>query len=169
MPIFHNLVNCYSSKTKPYLFSWFVWGCVAALAFALQVSDNAGLWSFVTLATALICFVIILFGLKDGKKDIVKVNFICLILASVSIILCLVIKQAILSAIIVCSIDIFGFIPTIRKSWDKPHEETAFTYGLNSFRHILSILALTNYTIITLLYPMVSKYNDTESVSFLSL
>ena len=148
------LINCYSGKTKPHLFSWFVWGCVATLAFALQVSDNAGPGSFVTLAAALICFIIILFGLKNGKKDIVKIDFICLILAFVSIILWLVIKQATLSVIIVCLIDVLGFIPTIRKSWYKPHKETAFTYGLNSFRHILSISALTNYTIVTLLYPL---------------
>jgi isopentenyl-diphosphate delta-isomerase type 1 len=148
------LKNTFTGKTKPHIFSWFVWGLVTLIAFLLQMSDNAGPGALITLAAALICFVIIIIGIKKGTRDIVKSDFIFLILAVVAIGLWLLVKQPLLSAILVCLIDMLGFVPTIRKSWNKPHEETAFTYGLNCFRHLLSIFALTNYTAITMLYPL---------------
>ena len=59
-------------KTKPHVYSWFLWGFVTIIAFALQVSGNAGIGSLVTLAAALVSFVIFALGLRNGKKDITK-------------------------------------------------------------------------------------------------
>ena len=46
-------------KTKPHLYSWFLWGFVTLIIFALQFSDNAGLGSYVTLTAGLLCIVVI--------------------------------------------------------------------------------------------------------------
>ena len=140
-------------KTTPHIYTWFIWGTVTAIAYALQVAGGAGVGSWVTLAVAIIAFVIFAFGLRNGKKDITRSDTVFFALSLLAIFLWLVAKQPILSVILVSTIDMLGFIPTIRKSWHKPYSETLFTYELNAFRHGLSLFALQQYSIVTWLYP----------------
>ncbi len=140
-------------KTTPHIYTWFIWGTVTIIAYALQVSSGAGVGSWVTLAVAIISFIIFAFGLKGGKKDISKSDTVFFLLSILAIFLWLVVKQPVLSILIVSITDMLGFIPTIRKSWHKPHSETLFTYELNAFRHGISLLALQQYNVVTWLYP----------------
>lgn len=148
------LRDTFSGKTTPHIYTWFIWGTVTAIAYALQVSGGAGVGSWVTLTVAIIAYIIFAIGLRNGKKDITRSDTLFFILSIFAIFLWLVAKQPVLSVILVSTIDMLGFIPTIRKSWNKPHSETLFTYELNAFRHGLSVLALQNYTIVTWLYPV---------------
>ncbi|KKU87935.1 MAG: hypothetical protein UY16_C0016G0027 [Candidatus Gottesmanbacteria bacterium GW2011_GWA2_47_9] len=141
-------------KTKPHVYSWFLWGFVTIIAFALQVSGNAGIGSLVTLAAALVSFVIFALGLRNGKKDITKADTAFFIAALIAIVIWVFAKQPVLSVILISTIEMLGFVPTVRKSWNKPHSETLFTYALNAFRHGLSIFALQRYSIVTWLYPV---------------
>lgn len=140
-------------KTKPHIYSWFLWGFVTLIAFALQVSAKAGPGSYVTLAAAVVSLIIFALGTRQGNKDITKTDTIFFILGFVAIAIWLFAKQPVISIILVSLIDMLGFAPTFRKSWNKPYSETLFTYILNAFRHGLSILALQNYSIVTWLYP----------------
>lgn len=148
------ILDTVKRKTKPHIYSWFLWGFITIVAFALQESGKAGAGSFVTLAAGLVCFVIFGFGMRIGKKDIAKTDTVFFILALFAIVLWLFAKQPVLSVILLSTIDMLGFIPTIRKSWHKPHTETLFTYVLNTFRFALAIFALQRYTIVTSLYPI---------------
>ena len=143
------------TKTKPHIYSWFIWGFITIIAFALQTGGGAGVGALVTLAAAIVCFVIFFLGLRNGDKDITTMDTIFFIAALVAIGIWLFVKQPLISVVLVSVIDVLGFIPTIRKSWHRPNSETLFTYLLNTFRHGLSILALQRYTIITSLYPIV--------------
>jgi uncharacterized protein with PQ loop repeat len=141
-------------KTTPHIYTWFIWGLVTAIAYGLQVTNGAGVGSWVTLAVAVICFFIFALGLRHGKKDITKSDTVFFILSFVALFLWLIAKQPVLSVILASTIDMLGFIPTIRKSWNKPYSETLFSYELNTFRHGLSIFALQRYSIVTWLYPL---------------
>ena len=147
------LMDTFKGKTTPHIYTWFIWGTVTAIAYALQVSGGAGVGSWVTLAVAIIAYIIFAVGLRGGKKDITWSDTVFFILSILAIFLWLVAKQPILSVILVSTIDLLGFIPTIRKSWHKPYSETLFTYELNAFRHGLSLFALQQYSIVTWLYP----------------
>jgi hypothetical protein len=141
-------------KTKPHIYTWFLWGFVTLIAFALQLGDQAGVGSLATVASALICFVVFAFGMREGKKDITKSDTVFFIVALFAVAIWFFTKQPVVSIILILAIDLLSFIPTIRKAWKKPHEETLSTYLLNTFRHGLSILALQKYSIITWLYPV---------------
>lgn len=140
-------------KTTPHVYTWFIWGLVTAIAYGLQVGGGAGVGSWVTLVVAVFCFLIFAIGLRHGKKDITKSDTVFLILSFVALFLWLIAKQPVLSVILTSSIDMLGFAPTIRKSWNKPYSETLFFYEFSTFRHFLSLLALQNYSIVTWLYP----------------
>ena len=149
-PYIHDTLK---GKTTPHIFTWLIWGLNATIAFALQVSAGAGVGSWITLTVAILNFIVILLGLRIGKKDITKSDTIFLLLSFVAIFLWLIVKQPVLSVILVVTIGMLGFAPTIRKSWNRPHSETLFLYGLNMFRHTLGLFALQQYSIITWLYP----------------
>lgn len=146
--------DIFKGKTKPHIYTWFIWGLVTAIAYALQVSAGAGVGSWMTLAVVIMMFSIFMLGMRNGKKDITRADTFFLILSFIALFLWLVVKQPILSIIFVVTTDILGFVPTIRKSWNKPYSETLFSYEANAFRHGLSILALQRYSIVTWLYPV---------------
>ncbi len=142
-------------KTKPHLYSWFLWAFVTSIAFALQFSGGAGSGSFVTLAAVLMCLAVIILGFDQKRKvEVVKIDTVFLILAFIALGLWLVAKQPVLSAVLATSVDLLGFAPTIRKSWNNPYTETLSFYYLNSLRFGLAVIALQRYSLVTAFYPV---------------
>lgn len=141
-------------KTRPHVYTWFVWSLLTFILFALQVSDQAGPGAYVTLAAGLVSFFIFFLGMRQGKKDITKMDTLLLVTALFGLTLWLFAKQATFSTILLVSVDLIAFLPTVRKSWSTPDSETAKTYSMNAFRHGLSVFALERYTIVTALFPI---------------
>lgn len=151
-PYFRDIIN---GKTKPHLYSWFLWFLITGIIFALQFTGGAGIGSFVTLTVSLMCAGVIGLSLKYGvNKDVKPIDAIFLILAFIALGLWLVAKQPVYSTILSTVIDLLGFAPTIRKSWNNPFTETMSFYGITAFRFIITILSLSQYTIVTALYPV---------------
>ncbi|HCR81653.1 MAG: hypothetical protein UY13_C0002G0477 [Candidatus Pacebacteria bacterium GW2011_GWB1_47_8] len=153
VPYIRDLIQ---DKIQPHIYSWFIWGIMTSIVFALQISDQAGPGAFVTLAAAM--SVIVVFTLsffKKGKRDIVLADTVFFILAFVALSLWLVAKQPVLSVILLTTTEVFAFIPTIRKSWRKPYSETLAFYVINTLRFALAVMALERYTVVTSLYPVV--------------
>ena len=144
-----------SGKTVPHVYSWFLWGFVTLIAFALQVSAGGGIGAYVTFTAGLLCTIVFIIGFtKKGKKDITQVDTIFFILALIALGFWLIAKQPVISAILTTGVDLLGFAPTIRKSWNKPYSETLSFYLLNTIRFILAVFSLQRYTIVTALYPL---------------
>jgi hypothetical protein len=153
IPYLRDIIN---GKTKPHIYSWSLWGFVTLIAFALQITGGAGSGAFVTLAAAIMCIAVIFLGFKyKSNVKIVFIDTVFLVLALIAVGLWLIAKQPILSAILVTMIDVFGFVPTVRKSWNKPRSETLSFYFLNTFRFALAVVSLQQYIIVTALYPIV--------------
>lgn len=145
-------------KTKPHSFSWLIWCLTAAISFAGQISDNAGPGSWVMGTVAVVCFGIFLLSLKKGEKNIVLIDYICLAISLLAIVSWILTDTPLYAVILVTLGDVFGFIPTIRKSISKPYEETLFMYGASSIQFIFSLFALENISIITTLNPFVLAF-----------
>lgn len=150
IPYFKDIIR---GKTIPHVYSWFIWTLETFIIYALQVSGGAGPGAWTNLAVIIIGISIFLLGLRNGKKDITKTDTVFFILSFVALFLWLVVKQPVLSVILVSSIDILGFVPTVRKSWNKPHSETLSMWELGALRHFLSILALNQYNLLTWFNP----------------
>lgn len=143
-------------RTRPHVYTWFIWGLVTLIAFALQVSDGAGIGALVTLAAGITCLGICALGFIVVKKDtsIDWVDTACFVLALVALSMWPFANQAVAAIIVVSFADMLGFIPTIRKSWNKPYQETLFSYEMNTLRFALGLYALEHYSLITVLYPL---------------
>lgn len=150
-PYFRDIIK---GKTKPHVFSWFVWGFVTGIIFFLQLQAGAGPGAWVTFGTIIVQFAILFLGFKNGYKDIKKIDIIFLVVAFAALPIWLIVKQPVISIVLLSTIDMLGFMPTIRKSWNHPYTETLSFYVITTFRHGLTIFALAQYNIVTWLYPV---------------
>lgn len=150
IPYFRNI---FRGKTKPHAFSWLVWMILAAMTFFAQISQGAGAGAWVTGFTALICLGVFLLALKRGEKKIVLFDWFCLASAILILIFYILTNDPLLSIVLIIAVDTLGFVPTVRKSYLRPYEETLSLYAVNCIKFTLSLAALENFTVVTALYP----------------
>lgn len=142
------------NTTTPHMFTWFIWTVASAIACALQILGGAGVGALATVGATALCFVVFLLSLTKKDKNITWWDAVFLVMSLLSLFLWLVVKQPVASVILIVAVDVFGFMPTIRKSWNAPYSETLFSYELNTIRHGLSFFALQQFNILTVLYPI---------------
>lgn len=148
--------DIYARKIVPHPYSWFVWGTTATLMFGLQILHGGGAMSWSTLMVGLIAFFIC--GIswnRGGKKVITRQDKVMLGMALLATLLWLVAKQPTLAMLLLVAADLFGFIPTVRKTWKDPYSETLTMWLVNVLRHSLNIFAISTYSLLTLADPVV--------------
>ncbi len=139
-------------KTHPHVYSWSLWALLTVLIVALQIKGGAGSATYVTASAGLLCVGVIILGLKHGKRDITVSDTIVALLALVAIGFWLIAKQPVVSIVLAVVADLLAFIPTVRKSWHKPHSETLSLYLMNTLRFALALFAVREYTILSTLW-----------------
>lgn len=150
IPYFRDI---FKGTTKPHVFSWFIWSLLTGIAFAAQVVEGAGPGAWVTGFTAVVCSAVAVLAFSKGEKEITKSDWVCLVLALLGIALWLVTDNPLTAVIVVTITDALAFIPTFRKTYFKPHEETLTEYALAAVKFFISIIALESLTLSTWLYP----------------
>lgn len=151
IPYFRDML---SGKTKPHAFSWLIWAVLNGIAYIGLVLDKGGAGSWPLGFTVLAMTAIFLVSLKKGEKDIRPFDWFCLIAAGLALIPWLLADSPLISIILITIIDLLGFMPTIRKVYKKPHEETLFTHVLSTIKYGLILVALQAYTAVTVLFPL---------------
>jgi hypothetical protein len=152
--MFPYIYKTYKGINRPHIFSWIIWSVLTGIAFAVQYTSHAGPGAWATGFTGLNCLIIVILSVKNGEKNITCFDWFTFIAALLSIPIWLVTDSPALAAIWVVIIDGLGYVPTIRKTWHKPHEEMALTHGLQNIKHLCSILAMQSLSVATTLYPV---------------
>lgn len=141
-------------KTQPHAFTWTIWTLVTFIVGAAQIAAGSGWGAIHNLVTGLIGTVILIYALKNKDKDIKRVDVIMFIIALLSIPLWLVTQNPTTAIVLITAIDIFAFLPTFRKTWNKPYSETLISYELAGIKYCFALLAIGTYDFATLLYPV---------------
>ena len=152
-------------KTKPHAFSWIVWGLLSAIAFLAQRSGEAGAGSWALGAVTAACFISAGFAIARGEKDIKRSDVVAFVTALTAIPLWYFTGDPLWAVVVVSMIEVLAFYPTFRKSFHKPHEETAFMYGLDAVKFALAFGAMENYSLANTLYPLVIVMTDSTFVA----
>lgn len=148
------IYNIFRNKTKPHAFSWFLWGLLAGIAFFAQLSGGGGIGAWVTGINSALCLFIAGITFVKYKISYVKrLDWFCFFGAIFGIIIWLITDNPLIATIIVAIINVIVLIPTFRKAYNHPHEETATTYGVNIIRSFIGILALQTINLTTWLFP----------------
>ncbi len=151
IPYFRDII---AKKTKPHAFTWLIWGVLTGIAFVGQLVGHAGPGAWVTGFTAVVCIAIAAIALVDGQRNIVPTDWLALAGAAIALLIWFATRGPLLSVILITVIDNLGFIPTLRKSYHRPFEETMSTFALSGFKWVLGLCALERLSVVTALFPL---------------
>ena len=147
------LRDLFQGKTRPHVFSWFIWGLMTAIGFFAQLSEGAGAGAWIGAFTASVSFFIAIYALRRGEKNITLIDWASFFGAVLAIAFWVITKEPLTAIILIVLIDALGFVPTFRKSYSKPYEETLISYFLNGTKFIPALFALESFSLATALYP----------------
>lgn len=149
------IYSIYNGKTKPHPFSWLIWGLLTAVTFFAQISDNGGIETLITALSTIISLGIATVAFFTQNNIIIsKSDKIVFLLSLCSIPLWIITETPLWSVILVTLINIGGFYPTYRKSWTDPEQESWLSYIIGGIKHVFTLIALENISVITSLTPV---------------
>lgn len=146
------LRDIFIHHTKPHAFSWLIWAVLAGIAFAAQYAGGAGAGSWVTFADAFLCTLIFVLSLWKGEKSYALFDSASLLAGLFSLFLWWLTKTPVVSVVLITIVDYCGFLPTFRKSFAKPQEESASMFILSGLKYTAAFFALSAYSLSTALY-----------------
>lgn len=150
VPYFRDILN---GSTKPHPFSWFVWGLVSGIAFLAQLSAGGGVGALITGIGAVGCFAVAALALSRGEKRIVALDWWSLAGALAALVLWQLTDNPLSATILVMLTDALASIPTFRKAYLRPHEETVATYTFGTIGFSFGLLGLRSFNLTTVLFP----------------
>jgi hypothetical protein len=147
--------DIFKNKTKPHLYTWLIWGITQGTA-AVALLYGGGKFGSISLIVGIIfVFIICLLSFKYGTKDITISDKIILALALLAIVIWWQLDNPIIAVLMVSAIDGVGYIPTIRKSFKNPWNETLSSWIIIVIVNALALIANAKYNLLTTLYPSV--------------
>lgn len=151
VPYFRDM---FAHRTKPHAFTWLIWGVLTGIAFVGQIADYAGPGAWVTGFTAFICVAIAAIAAVRGERDIARLDWFALAGVGIALLVWFLTSGPLLSVILITIIDNVGFVPTLRKSYYRPAEETMSTFVLSGLKWVLGLFALEHLSVTTALFPL---------------
>jgi len=141
---------------KPHVFSWVIWGTATFVVFLAQLADNGGVGAWpigvsggITILIALLAYV------KRADITITKTDWLFFVSAMSSLPFWYFTSDPLVAVVILTTVDVLGFGPTVRKAYASPHSESLPFFALFAARNVIVILALENYSVTTVLFPAV--------------
>ncbi len=144
----------FRGETKPHLFSWIIWGVAMGLDGVVQLAEHGGVGAYATLFSAGMCALDCLLCMTRGEKEITRSDWVALIVGLGALPIWLLTSDPLLSVILISTIDIIGFYPTIRKSYKNPYEENITAFVIYLFILTMTLFALENYTMASCFYQV---------------
>jgi hypothetical protein len=151
LPYFRDI---FQKKTKPHVFSWLVWSLSAGIVFAAQIVKGAGSGAWMMGVAALMSFTVAILAAFKGEKKITPLDCFAFGGALLGLVAWVLTDNPLFAVILITVTDILAFIPTFRKAYYKPYEETLFTWFISSIKFIIVLFALSSYNATTLLFPI---------------
>lgn len=140
--------------SKPHMFSWIIWGSAGLIVFLAQLKDGGGLGAWPTGVSSLLSFSIaILAYWKRTDLHITPSDWLFFITAMSSLPLWYLSSDPLWAVVVVTVVDLLGFGPSLRKAYARPNEDSIMVFAILSARNVLSIMALENYSLTTVLFP----------------
>lgn len=139
-------------KTQPHAYTWLIWSITQGTAVAGLWYGKGG-WGALSLTIGtLFVFVVFLLSLKYGTKNITKGDTITLVAAFLAILVWIQLHNPLYAIIMVSIIDVVGYWPSLRKTFSEPWTETPISWIFFALTNILAMLALNEYSPLTLTY-----------------
>ncbi|WP_210416333.1 hypothetical protein [Leptospira idonii] len=141
-------------EVKPHIFSWIIWGITTFLVFFAQIVSQGGPGAWpIGVSGSITIYVALLAYRKHSDHSISLMDWFFLIGALAAIPIWFFTSDPLWAVVCLTTIDVLGFGPTIRRSYEFPYEENIGFFALFTVRNFVSILALDKLSLTTVLFP----------------
>jgi hypothetical protein len=141
---------------RPHVFSWVIWSITTFVVFLAQLADRGGAGAWPTGVSACITiFIALLAWRKRADISISATDWLFFLAAMSAVPFWTLTADPLWAVVVLTTVDVLGFGPTLRKAWHLPHSESLLFFGLFTVRSLIAIAALENYTLTTVLFPAV--------------
>lgn len=142
--------------TKPHVFSWVIWGTTTFVVFLAQLEDNGGVGAWpIGVSGGISIFIALLAYIKRTDIAITRTDWVFFMSAMSSLPFWYLTSDPLWAVVILTTVDVLGFGPTVRKAYTYPHSESLLFFALFTARNLIVITALENYSVTTVLFPAV--------------
>lgn len=146
------LKDTISGKTKPNRVSWFLWAAAPLIGGAAAIAGGADFWANSRILIAgilpLLIFLATFFN-KQAYWAIGRFDLICGSLSLIAFIFWFFVDSPTLGVLLAAIGDGMASIPTIRKAYNYPKTETAFTYLMSLLSLLVILPAITEWNIVS--------------------
>lgn len=148
------VVEVVRRKAKPRIVSWFTWTLLLFVSIAATAADRD--WQTVLLlcGDAIGTAAVVVVGWKYGDRKFERLDVVCQIAVLAGLLLWFVFNSPLIALLASVAIDFVGAVPSIKHSWQKPHEETAITYAMDSIGSLATLVALESFRATAIIYPI---------------
>ena len=153
------------SPAKPHPLSWVLFGFLTATGWVVQEAQGAQEGSWCLGVTAGFCFLIAGVSFwrfrEDWRRswadiDNIRLDIVVTILALILFVASLPTRYytelATTSVIFAAGADFVSYLPTFKKAWNRPEEDSATNFAYNSIKCLPALLALGSYSFATAAY-----------------
>lgn len=142
-------------RIKPHLFSWLIWGMTTLIVFFAQLDADGGTGAWpIGVSGVITIYIAFLSYVKRGDISITRLDRLFFSAALLSIPCWYFTSNPMWAVILLTTIDLLGFGPTIRKAYDHPYEESLLFIFMFFLRNTFALLALESYSLTTMLFPL---------------
>jgi hypothetical protein len=139
-------------NTQPHAYTWLIWSITLGTA-TFGVWYGGGGSSVIPFVSAtVVTLIIFLLSFKYGTRNITKGDTIVLLLALFAIAAWWQFHAPLLSIAMVTGIDLFGYLPTFRKSFEEPWSEPLSSWLFFAVTSFFTFAGLSAYNFLTLGY-----------------
>ena len=143
-------------KTRPDRVTWWIIAALNILitATSYELGARSTIWLPVafSLSCSIIAILSVLYG--EGPVQLTRLQVTCISGACLAILLWYLSGSALLTLLLTMSIDFFGIIPTIYKTYLRPHTESSAAWIIATVASALTIAAIDSWTVGIYAYPL---------------
>ena len=147
--------SIFVGDTRPHVFSWVIWGITTGIVFFAQLEGGGGVGAWpIGISGAVTIFIAFLAFVKRGDISITTTDWLFLSAALASLPFWYFTANPLWAVVVLTTVDLLGFGPTVRKSYAFPYQENALFFVLFLVRNLFVLLALEHYSLTTVLFPL---------------
>ena len=141
------VISIFRGGSKPNRATWWIWsfmGLILALSYQFSGASNTIWVPYVEFLGPLI---IAILSIKYGEGGLDnKTDLICLLGATISIILWIIFKNPVVALITNLAVDSFAIVPTIKKSYLRPEGEDFWAWFGTGLADSLNMFAVERFS-----------------------
>jgi hypothetical protein len=147
------IISIFQKKTQPNKATWIIWAIVGGLlAFSyLAEGDQNTIW--LPLGYFVGPLIVAILSFFYGYSTWSKLDYVCLVVAIISIIPWILSKDATITLLINVLIDMSGALPTIIKTYHEPETEDLTAWAIFFVANTLQLVAIS-YWNLAAIYPI---------------